>query len=243
MNNFKENYMDEHLPKRVIIAGILAIVFMAVPLMLFYIYFRFFDNTPYYTVIQPIPVAEKWYKPCDDVVLTLTRSSLIDLSGSIQTDLVLKQNNNVIFKVPDAKFTRTVSVSKGDRVTVSVSYPLPCNLADGLYYWQITLTYRVRGFEHAYNAVSDTFNVNQYGLSPEVIKAATSAAELQRLPVRNPAVRISPTPQPTSVPSQNTTIINNNPPPEEKDEEQPTPQQPNPPIPSGICLPFFGCIR
>lgn len=250
MNNIKENYMDEHLPRRLLFAVLMAIIFMLLPIVFFYTYYGLLDQTQYYTVVQPVPVAQKWYKPCDDVVLTATRTSLLDISGAVQTDLVLKQNSDIIFKVPDAKFNRNVSISKGEKVTVSVSYPLPCGLADGLYYWQITLTYKVKGFQHQYTAISDTFNVNQYGLDPDVINAATSSAELQKLitpRIQNPSVRVSPTPAPEPKQESNqsnqgsqgsgSTTINNY-------QSQPNPTPAPQPTPGGtqVCLPLLGCV-
>ena len=59
-----------------------------------------------------------------------------------------------------------------------MKYTLPCDIKDGLYYWQATIKYHVRGFEKQYTYVSDTFNVNKYGMNPEIIKIATDEASL-----------------------------------------------------------------
>lgn len=243
MNNFQEKYMDEHLPKRVGWAVAFALVFIIIGLFLPDLYYKYLDQTQYYSVQQPIPVAQKWYKPCDDVVMTAIRDSRFDVSGTVQTDLVLKQGNNEIFKVPNVKFNRGISVKKGNSVTVSFSYRLPCDLADGVYYWQLSFSYKVRGFDKEYVAISDLFNVNQYGVDPELIKIATESGSLRSDPIRNPSVRVvTPTPAPTSAPAQNTTVINNNAAPQSTSAPTPTPNQPNPPVPSGVCLPVLGCI-
>lgn len=227
-----------HIQKRILFALAFATLFSVAYLAFFYTYYRFLDSTTYYSVVQPVPVAQKWYKPCDNVILTATRTSLVDLSSSIQTDLILKQGENTIFKVPNVRFKREATIKQGSKVVVSTSYPLPCNLADGLYYWQITVSYKVKGFERDYTAVSDTFNVNQYGISPEVVKVATMGAQLQRPIITDPSVRVI-TPAPTAIqnnneagssaqPNQQSVTINNN----QQPQSQPTPP-PNPtPIPT-----------
>lgn len=227
-------YFDKHFTKRIWFALIFAFHFIVIGWLIPNFYFHYLDKTDYYTVVQPVSVDQKWYKPCDDVVLTTIRTSVLDFSGNVQTNLLLKQGNNVIFRVPDVNFNRRVSVKKGVKVAVAFSYPLPCSLADGVYYWQVTLDYKVKGFDREYIAVSDTFQVNQYGIDPTVIKIATSAAELEKLQTprnTNPSFRVlTPTPTTTQVqtPGQTTVIQNNSSPeptPQPTQEPQPTPPQ------------------
>lgn len=213
--------MDKHTSHRILFALIGASIFALVPLLLSYTYFRFFDQTNYYTLVQPISIDQKWYRPCDDVVLTSNRTSLMNLSGTIQRKLVLKRANDSNFIVPSGQSVKSISVKKGKAISVSASYRLPCDLANGLYYIEITFIYPVRTFEHTYVAISDTFNVNDLGINPNTVRYATQSAQLQaEPPVRNPAVRVitaTPIPQqPATQASQgsqgggSTTIINNN---------------------------------
>lgn len=226
--------MNEHMQKRVLYAISGAAVFAFLGFTLPYIYFRYFDNTQYYTVVQPIPVDRKYYKPCDNTILTTTRTSAVDTQATFGVDLVLKdKDSNTILKVPNAHFNTEASVKAGT-VTLSVVYKLPCALPDGLYYWQATMKYSVRGFEHQYTYVSDTFNVNRFGLDPEVVKIATMSG--RPLPTQSPQVYYVPI-YPSSTPSQvsagnsgerpNVTVNNNQAAAKEEKKEDPKPTPEN----------------
>lgn len=231
-----KNYFDEHLPKRVVLALVFAFHFMLIGWLVPELYFKYFDNTNYYTVVQPVPVDKKWYKPCDDVQVTATRTSLVNVNLDVNIELILRKDGDTIFKVPNGKVHRTATVQQGKGVTILVTYPLPCDLPPGLYYWQIIATYKVHGYDRTYLAVTDTFNVNEFGESPELLKVATQSATLkQEVPVVRPALRAAtttPTPAPTVQPvtqsqagqsGQQTTVNNNNSQPGQ--EKQPTPVQ------------------
>lgn len=239
--------MDIHTKNRIkyTVAG--ALIFSIVGFLLPYTYYRYFDSTQYYTVVQPIPVDSTYYKPCDDTILTITRTATTDLTGNVETNLRLKQNDNTVFIVPRATFKRQTAIKKGDHITISVPYRLPCDLADGLYYWQLTLTYKVKGFVHQYVAVSDTFHVNKNGVDPDIINATKSASLTPR---RDPSFRIV-TPKPTPTPTQsantpqNVNVTVNNGTLESSPTPTPTPTQASTPTPTQgaiVCIPIVGCI-
>lgn len=241
-------FVDEHLSKRVFFAIIFASVFIALGGALPDLYFRYLDNTEYYTVSQPIPVNQKWFKPCDDTILTATRTSLVDTQANFAVDLVLKDvKGNRVLKIPNAHFTTDASVQKGEDVTISVVYKLPCDLADGLYFWQATMKYHVRGYEKFYTYISDTFNVNQYGVDPTVLKIATESANLKNIPPSRYqdifTVKPSPTPiiireesKPAGQSGEQTVIINNQQQPQPTPQPTPTPNNPNN-VPDFVPLP------
>jgi len=244
-------YLDQHLPKRITFAVIGLLLFVLLGQAIPDFYFKYFDKTQYYSIIQPIPMDQKWYKPCDETTLTATRTSLIDTQASFSIDLILtKSDGTEILKVPNGHLNRDASVKAGEKQTISVIYPLPCELPDGIYFWQATMKYSVRGVEKQYTYITDTFNVNEFGASPDAIKAATSSAQLNRPPLRF-APQNTPTPKPTPVQNDQkepVIIINNqqsqdNPTPEPQPTAQPAPQPT--PTPSGgtqICLPIVGCV-
>lgn len=224
------NYFDEHLPRRVTLALFFGLCFAVIGWLVPETYFKYMDKTQYYTVVQPIPINQKWFKPCDDTILTATRTSLVDTQAVFGVDLILKDKNGTgILKVPNAHFITQASVRAGERVTVSVVYKLPCKLPDGLYYWQATMRYHVRGVEKEYTYVSDTFNVNQYGFDPEVVKIATRSGQLAPKPAvlsireSKPIIAPSATVTQTPPPSQ-TNVYNNTFPPASPPESSPTPE-------------------
>lgn len=241
--------MSIHTKKRLLYAAIGAIIFSVVGFLLPYTYYRYFDTTQYYTVVQPIPVDSTFYKPCDDAVLNITRTSLIDISGEVQTDLALKRVGSPDFVVPRARFHRRISVKKGEHVTISTSYRLPCNLATGVYYWQLTLSYEVRGFQHDYTAVSETFHVNAAGVDPDITDATKSATLTPRRDPSYHVIVLTPTPKPTPMPQVVHVTVQDN---DQAPQPTPTPStaasptsgpsatpRPTPPV---TCLPLIGCI-
>lgn len=222
-------FTDRHLPKRLILAAVFAFHFIVIGWLVPDFYFKYFDNTSYYSIVQPIPVDKKYYKPCENVLLTATRTSLINTTLTANIELILRKDNETIFHVPDAKFQRNATIKEG-KITVLVKYPLPCKLPEGLYYWQVIATYRVHGYERQYIAISDTFNVNQWGNDPALIKIATESAKLgpsmaleRALEPAPTSVTITQTPQ-NSPSSSEPVIINNN-------QSQSQPQQPSQPTP------------
>jgi len=236
-----KNYFDEHLSKRMVWALIFSVLFMSLGRLIPDVYFQYFDNTPYYTIVQPIPVDKKYYKPCENVQITATRTSQVNTTIDAFIELVLRKDNTAILKVPGSQIHRSSIITRSERQTVLISYPLPCNISEGVYYWQILVKYKVHGYGKEYAAVTDTFNVNQWGADPDVIKIATESAKLDMTPTQiirriNQSIQNVPvpTPYPTAIVQENTpqsqTVINNNTTvnqPEEKKNPQsnPTPEQ------------------
>ena len=239
------NYFDHHFPKRVTAAIIGCFIFILVPIMMTNFYFHYVDDTAYYSVVQPIPVDRKYYKPCDKVNLTLTRTALLNLSLDVNIELVLRKDDQTIAKITDAQIHRNPSVKKGEKQTVLLSYNLPCNIEDGLYYWQFLATYKIHGYERIYLAISDTFNVNKLGVDPVLLKIATESAKTNTVTrVLTNIMQTYPTPTASQVqqspsgdvnrtaqtPNQITVNNNSSQSQPQQQQSQPTPEQNQSPI-------------
>lgn len=244
--------IDQHLPMRTFSALLFAIIFGLLGWAIPETYFRYFDKTEYYTVEQPVSVDQTIYQPCDDTVITLVRTALVDTIGEFEVDLRLIDVDGVQFNVNQAHITRVASIAGGKSV-VRASYPLPCNLPDGVYFWQATIRYHVNGIEKQYVYVTQTFQVLQE--LPEEGEEVTTQPSF----VNPSATRVAPmTPVPvtTEVVIENPefTIVNEKsdestvPPAEAKEPEpNPDPQGPPeeaPPVvnPPKVCLPIVGCV-
>lgn len=218
-----QNYLDQHFARRVVLALVFSIVFMVIGQVVPDTYYRYFDNKQYYTVVQPMPVDKKWYKPCESVQITGTVTSLVNTNLDMNIELILRKSNNTVLKIPDLVLKKTTIAKAEARQTVLIAYPLPCDLEDGLYYWQMLVTYKIYGYDRHYFAVTDTFNVNSDGNDPEFMKASTASATLRP---SVPAKVVEPVIVPTSTQSkeepqtQSSTTVNM-----DGCCTQPTPQQ------------------
>lgn len=152
----------EHLSGRFTYALMGAILFTAVGHTLPDLYYKYVDPTIYYSIEQPVSTDKKFYKPCEEVKVTIKRKALVDTTGSSVVDLLLIRQDNVTEKV--TSINRSMAIPKGDR-TLIVNWNLPCDLVDGKYYWQAVVKFDVRHVEKNYSYFSETFNVTQSGLS------------------------------------------------------------------------------
>ncbi len=159
------SYVDEHFGKRIILAIVLAVVFSVAPKLLSDTYYRYFDKTQYLTIVQPVSVDKKSYKPCEDTVLTATFTATIDVNVDSLTQLILVRDDGVTTRVGMPMTARTPIRAMKQHV-VSGAIPLPCDLMEGRYFWQGTGTYQVYGYDRTISFVSDTFNVFKTGISP-----------------------------------------------------------------------------
>ncbi len=177
-----KSYMDQHLPKRIILAIAFAIAFVVIPAVLTDFYFHYIDNTKYIMITQPVSVDQKEYKPCDPVLITTTLTAKIDVNIHSLTQLVLIKDDSSTTRVGEV-IPGDIPIRALDPHIISGTIYLPCKLDDGRYFWQGNGTYLVHGYERTFSFTSDTFNVWQTGLSPETlqeIKNATESAQQQK---------------------------------------------------------------
>lgn len=150
--------------ERLLFAGILFAIFSFVG-SLPDIYYRYFDNTQYLTITQPVSIDKKNYAPCEKVVLTTKLTSQVDLNARSLVQLILIKDDGTNSGVGRILQGEVPILARKEHI-VSGALQLPCDLSTGRYYWQGTATYSIRGYEKTYSFISDTFNVSVSGLTP-----------------------------------------------------------------------------
>lgn len=242
--------LDQHFSMRVFSALLFAVIFGLLGWAIPETYFRYFDKTQYYVVEQPVSVDKTIYQPCEDTVVTLVRTALVDTIGEFEVDLRLIDVDGVQFNVNQAHISRVASIA-GGKTVVRASYPLPCDIPEGVYFWQATIRYHVNDIEKQYVYVTQTFQVlaelpEDGGITTQptfVNPSATNRLPQQGTPVTREVIIESP----------EFTIVNQQPtqstvrPAEAKEPQGPpeeTPPEETPPIvnPPKVCLPIVGCV-
>jgi len=172
-------YVDQHIGKRIILAISLAIVFPLISRSIFDVYYQYIDTRQYVTFSQPISVNRKLFKPCDQIVLTAKVKAMIDTNLSSLTQLVLVQIDGSTQRV-GGSIQRNIPIRKAEEHVVSRVLNLPCELDDGLYYYQGNVAYDVFGNEKTFSFITDTFSVNKTGVNAnttDLINESTSSAK------------------------------------------------------------------
>jgi hypothetical protein len=151
-------------PSRFVNATIFAFVFAFIGWIVPMTYFRYFDQTNYYTVLQPVSVDKNTYKPCEKTTITTTRTALVDLEISYTRYLrLIRIGDNAQIIIDEATNKSNVGVKKGIAI-VSKSLKLPCNLEDGRYLWQGVATYEYKNSKKTYVYISEVFAVRKSGI-------------------------------------------------------------------------------
>lgn len=122
-------------------AGIIALLFGVIPLVVSDFYYEFLDKTQYYQITNA-EVVNTNVKACQDSEVLLTRNALIDLQAKAISELILYRIN-----APDTEiaiYTQELSVNKG-AATMKILLPIPCKASAGDYFWRGTVTYDIKG--------------------------------------------------------------------------------------------------
>lgn len=106
-------------------------------------YYQFFDRTNYYQVKSPIDVEQVAYQPCQAVKVYLVRNSLIDSQGTAIINLSLLREDS---RERIAQQIKEVSMTKGEGIIIT-SWPLPCDVKPGQYFFEGSIKYSVRDFQ------------------------------------------------------------------------------------------------
>ena len=153
---------------RFIFAGIFAFAFAIVGWIVPNTYYKYFDKTVYYSVVQPVSINKTVYKPCEETILTTTRTSLIDTNILFTRYLrLVRVEDNAQIVIDEAINKSEIGVKKGI-MTVSRALKLPCNLIDGNYFWQAVAVYQYKGNQKTYTYVTENFSVRTTGVSENV---------------------------------------------------------------------------
>lgn len=157
--NKRINYFDsKHLAQRILMAIIVGTLFSFMGWAIPEVYFKFLDDTQYLTITQPISIDKKEYAPCEKTTLTTKMRAKVNVTVRSLTQLVLTNDKGDKFIVGDI-FNAEAPIRAQEEHSISGKLPLPCDLEDGLYFWEGNATYYVRGYEKNLSFISDTFIV------------------------------------------------------------------------------------
>jgi hypothetical protein len=118
-----------------------------------------YGGVEYYKVEQPVPVNQDTYRPCDTIVATVVRTSLVNVSAHSTVQIYLV-NAKTLAKF-DPIFDGNVIIEKSDHQTYYISHALPCTLPDGQYYLQSLVKFPLLGIEKTYLWKTDAFTVDK----------------------------------------------------------------------------------
>jgi hypothetical protein len=117
------------------------------------IYYKYFDNTQYYTITNPVTVEGALFKPCDKVTVEIHRKALIATTAISVRELVLVKDN-----IEVARFRSDISINLNEEI-VHTQWQLPCDLDPGIYMFRGIVNYQYRGVEKYTEFRSTEFEV------------------------------------------------------------------------------------
>jgi len=146
---------------RLVYVLLFATLFVVLGYIIPQIYFKYFDRTLYYSVQQPASVDREVYKPCDKLVVTIVRTSLINVSAHATVQIYLVNVEGKIIK-HNPLFDGSVLIEITNKAVVYLSYIVPCDLIDGKYYLKAIVDYTVpsTNIRKNYIWVTDSFTVS-----------------------------------------------------------------------------------
>lgn len=120
------------------------------------LYFRYFDNTAYVVVKQPIPVDKKEYHACETITMLIDRTSQFDaaIDGQYEITLVHADQNYETIKSEQLRFI----LNKGHLLTL-YRITIPCDITAGNYFIKGVYYYKYNGRDRSYPLVSDFFQI------------------------------------------------------------------------------------
>jgi hypothetical protein len=131
--------------------------FVLVGTLLPYLYYEYVDQTNYYHIEVPVMTTEKEYKPCDTVIVPVTRKSLVDKNGELRIELIRVENDKN-YEVETTKYE--VLIEEGTQTRL-VQQQIPCNEQPGFYFLKGRISFEVHGVERFYEFTTNTFEVRQ----------------------------------------------------------------------------------
>lgn len=141
---------------RLIMSGVIAALAMALGTLIPILYRMYFDKTQYYTLVQPVEVQNSTVKQCEDVILVMRRTALVDTHGVFRYELSKMEGEG---SQAVAHFEQDeVVIEKGFQV-VYKHLPVPCTAPVGTYFVSGLVEYNVDRALRTYNFYTYKFEV------------------------------------------------------------------------------------
>ncbi len=122
------------------------------------VWLTYFDKTDYYSVEQPVPVDKEVYKPCENIIATIVRTSFI-VDSAHSTVQVYLINGSTLNKYSPL-FDDNIIIEKSNARIFHLTYKLPCDLKNGKYFIQALITYHINGIPKTYIWATNAFTIN-----------------------------------------------------------------------------------
>lgn len=147
----------EHIPHRIVFAVVFAAASMLFVNQGSNFYLKYVDKTEYFTVRQPVTIDKHEYKPCDQILVDLVRTSSITSRAVSTVELILVNDKGEWTK-------QTVGgndfiIDKSENQILHVNFNLPCTIKSGKYYLKAVVNYKVHEIEKNYIWESESFSV------------------------------------------------------------------------------------
>lgn len=135
-----------------------AVLFMVVGYYVPLIYFRYFDTTVYYKIYNPITVEKKRNEICSYVDAYIHREALVPIKGNSVRQLTLFRLDKNGLRERIRNFSTDMQAEEGE-ATVIAHWPIPCDIPLGTYFFEGTVSYRVRDIEKYTRFYTENFDI------------------------------------------------------------------------------------
>jgi hypothetical protein len=136
---------------------IFATIFVVVGYFLPRIYFEYFDTTVYYSFDNPSTLDKAVYKPCDYMVATTGRLSLVSVPAvSIKTLVLVRKEGNVDIFKETVSLATTIGTNP-----ISARWKLACDLEEGTYFYRGVLAFKVNGVNKHADFYTTEFRIEE----------------------------------------------------------------------------------
>lgn len=154
----KKAKVKKYLHKeRLLFALFGAIVFILFGTVIPEVYFKYFDKTEYIKVQQPVKTGKELYKPGDDIILTIVRTSYINTHGDVLIELHLINADGLTkYYLSSAH----IEVTKSQDQVFYQKYSLPFNIPEGKYFAEAVISYEFKSIPKTYIWRSNSFTVS-----------------------------------------------------------------------------------
>lgn len=151
-------YIGREMRSRGIYIAFFAMVFVMFGTLVPDVYYRYFDKTQYYQVID-IELLATTYPACGKVSYLVKRVSLIDMTLKIESNLLKVEENGQLVKVHI--FPTVVSGAGKGNDWIKAMRQLPCDLDEGDYIIQFFYNYNYNSIEKVFRKDTKPFIVSK----------------------------------------------------------------------------------
>lgn len=145
----------DHAKSNIVTIAIFTIAAMIIGQGVPDLYFKYFDKTVYYSIKNPVPVEGIVHRPGEEVIIEISRDSLVTTDAVSVSELVLYSENMEV-----EHYRRDLAITVG-KENIHAVFTLPVTLREGTYYYRGVVSYKVRGIQKSAPFYTDKFEVTK----------------------------------------------------------------------------------